>query len=188
MDRHVAITHLIGRLNPDDLLLTTTGMISREAFYTDDRPATFYMIGSMGLLSALGLGLALLLPNRRIVVVDGDGSYLMTLGNIPLIGYEAPKNLWHIVLDNGSYQSTGAQPTISTRVDLGSIAQASGYRTVVTANGPESLDRALDEVLTTEGPSLLHVRINISQVDDIPRVSHTPTELRDRFQKEVLAS
>ena len=188
MDRHVAVRHLLEHLRPDDLLLTTTGMISREAFYTDDRPATFYMIGSMGLASSFGLGLAMVHPARRIIVVDGDGSFLMSLGTAPLVAYEAPRNLHHVVLDNASYQSTGAQPSISTRIDLAPIAEAAGYRSVVSADDLESLDRALDELLGSPGPTLLHVRVNISEVEGIPRVSHTPEEIRDRFLKEAMAS
>ena len=188
MDRDVALQHLLEHTEPADLLLTTTGMISREAFYTDDRPATFYMIGSMGLLSSFGLGLALVHPERRVIVVDGDGSFLMSLGNAPLVAYEAPPNLHHVVLDNASYQSTGAQPSISSRIDLAPIAEAAGYRSVVAAEEPESLDRALDELFGSHGPTLLHVRVNISEVEDIPRVSHTPEEIRDRFLREAMAS
>ena len=187
MDRHTAIQHILMCLEPADLLLTTTGMISREAFITEDRPGNFYMIGSMGLLSAFGLGLALLHPDRRVVVVDGDGSALMTLGNFPMVADESPENLHHIILDNGCYQSTGSQPSISPRIDLGRIVEASGYHRVVQVDGPDSLIEALDTCMSGRGPTCIHARVDISHVEGIPRVSHTPEKIRDRFRDRILA-
>lgn len=181
MDRHVAIQHILEHLSPEDLLLTTTGMISREAFHLGDRPANFYMLGSMGLLSSFGLGLAIMHPQRRVIVVDGDGSFLMTLGNVPLIAYEAPVNLHHFILDNGSYQSTGAQPSIASRVGLAPFAEAAGYRLVASVSDPGSLTEAVRTTLASTGPTCLHVKVDISQVPDIPRVTLTPEEIRDRF-------
>ena len=72
IDRYKAIQAVLGRVNPKDLVLSTTGMISREVFVTNDRPGNFYMIGSMGLASAMGLGLAIQAPNKRVFVLEGD--------------------------------------------------------------------------------------------------------------------
>ena len=136
--RDEAINAIASQLDEDDLVITTTGMISREAFSVLDRPGNFYMLGSMGLASALGLGLALLVPRRRVFVLEGDGSALMSLGALPLIGAERPPNLVHVVLDNEAYESTGAQPSITTRVDLAAIGRSSGYRGAI---GCEDQDR-----------------------------------------------
>ncbi len=101
--RYEAIEKILEHVQADDLILSTTGMISREVFMTDDRPGNFYMIGSMGLLSSFGLGLALLTPGQRAFVLEGDGSALMSLGTLPLIAAERPGNLVHIILDNEAY-------------------------------------------------------------------------------------
>ena len=131
MTRHEALEHILAPLSDRDLALFTTGMISREAFNIRDRAENFYMIGSMGLLNALGLGLALQSPAWRIWVIEGDGSALMSLGTLPLIATMRVPNLIHVVLDNEVYESTGGQPTISSEVDLAALAEAAGYARVL---------------------------------------------------------
>ena len=183
--RFAAIQTILGRVDANDLVLSTTGMISREVFVTDDRPANFYMIGSMGLLSSFGLGLALQTPNKRVYVLEGDGSALMSLGTLPLIATERPKNLIHIILDNEAYESTGSQPSISSKVDLAEIGKSCGYPHVVRVEDIEGLEGALQDNEASPGPHLILVKVGIAPVKDIPRVSHTPTEIRDRFKAGV---
>lgn len=185
IDRCKAIAKILEQVGIDDLVLSTTGMISREVFITDDRPRNFYMIGSMGLLSAFALGLALLRPERRIFILEGDGSALMSLGTLPLIAAQKPANLVHLVLDNEVYESTGGQPSISSEVDLAKVAKSSGYPHVARVDDIQGLEAALAECGATSGPHLLLVESGIAPVQGIPRVSHTPTEIRDRFKKVV---
>ena len=127
IDRIIAIETILNRVKAGDSVLSTTGMISREVFVTDDRPGNFYMIGSMGLLSSFGLGLAIMSPQQRVLVLEGDGSSLMSLGNMPIIATERPGNLIHVILDNEAYESTGSQPSISSKVDLAQIGKSCGY-------------------------------------------------------------
>ncbi len=188
MKRHEAIEALVPYLGPDDLVLSTTGMISRELFAAGDRSGNFYMIGSMGLLTSFGLGVALQHPERRVVVLEGDGSFLMSMGSVALIAHEKPANFHHVVLDNGAYQSTGGQPTVSVAVDLAPIMQAAGYRRVAGAASVTELAAAFGENLATPGPTGLHVRVDISEVEGIPRVSHSPETIRDRFRGAVEAA
>lgn len=176
------IFHKVGL---DDLVLTTTGMISRECFANHDRMGNFYMIGSMGLVSSLGLGIALLNPDRRVFVIDGDGSALMNLGVIPLIAVEAPSNLIHLVLDNEAYESTGGQPSITTTINLSKIARGAGYQSSSIVRGIGTLEKSLANALNRKGPSLITAKVTISADHDVPRVSHTPLEIRDRFASSV---
>jgi thiamine pyrophosphate-dependent acetolactate synthase large subunit-like protein len=190
IDRVIAIQAILRRVAASDLVLSTTGMISREVFVTDDRPANFYMLGSMGLLSSFGLGLALQYPDKRIYVLEGDGSALMSLGALPLIATERPDNLIHIILDNEAYESTGSQPSISSKVDLAEIGKSCGYGHVVRVDDIESLEGALLDIDTTLGPTnlgprLMLVKVGIAPVKDIPRITHAPTEIRDRFKSTV---
>ncbi len=185
IDRYIAIQAILRVVQANDLVLSTTGMISREVFVTDDRPANFYMIGSMGLLASFGLGLALQSPGQRVYVLEGDGSALMSLGTMPLIATEQPQNLVHIILDNESYESTGAQPSISSKVDLAEIGKSCGYAHVVRVEDVETLEGALQDNESAPGPHLILAKVGIAPVKDIPRVSHTPTEIRDRFKAKV---
>ena len=186
MDRITAIKHITKHLKATDVLLSTTGMISREVFFVADRACNFYMIGSMGLLSSFGLGLAMLKPHNQIIVLDGDGSVLMSLGTVPLISYEKPSNYHHIVIDNQAYQSTGGQPTIAESIDIAAMVRASGYKSVYTSNHTSALDNNLEKLLSTPGPNCLHIQVDISEVPNIPRVSHSPTAIRDRFYTSFL--
>jgi thiamine pyrophosphate-dependent acetolactate synthase large subunit-like protein len=183
--RHRAIAHIAAVIGHDDLVVSTTGMISRELFATGDRPTNFYMLGSMGLLASFGLGLAVLLPERRVFVVEGDGSALMSLGTFPLIAAEAPDNLVHIVLDNEAYESTGAQPSITTRVDLAAIAVAAGYRTVSRPADTTALEQALGDAHRKRGPHFALVKVGIAPVPGLPRVSRPVTEIRDGFRSAI---
>ena len=185
IDRYRAIQIVLDYVSGDDLVLSTTGMISREVFATRDRPGNFYMLGSMGLLSSFGLGLALLVPRKRVFLLEGDGSALMSLGTLPLIAAERPGNLGHIILDNEAYESTGVQPSISSQVDLADIARSSGYARVVKVDGAVGLDQALMDCNPGGGPFLILVKVGIAPIEGIPRVSHSPPDIRDRFRDTI---
>jgi phosphonopyruvate decarboxylase len=185
--RYQAIERLAAQLAPEDLVVSTTGMISRELFAAADRPGNCYLVGSMGLASALGLGLALLRPDRRVFVLDGDGSALMSLGNLPHIAAEAPANLFHVVLDNESYESTGAQPTVSASIDFVALTTAAGYRDAERIDAIDALDAAIAGCTSGAGPRLLHIKVAIAP-SDVPRVSHTPEEIRDRFRGSLMSA
>ena len=187
IDRYEAIARVLDHVGERDLVISTTGMISREVFATDDRQGNFYMIGSMGLASSLALGLALLQPQRPVYVLEGDGSALMSLGALPLIGAEVPRNLVHVIMDNEVYESTGSQPSISSKVSLASIGEASGYGSVARSEDVHTLNDALLACGRGPGPHLIVVKVGIAPVDGIPRVSHSPVEIRDRFRDRVVA-
>ena len=183
--RHQAIETIFDDVVDSDLVLCATGMISREVFEVQDRPSNFYMIGSMGLLSSFGLGLALMSPGQRVIVLDGDGSVLMGLGTLPLIATEAPPNLLHIVLDNEAYQSTGGQPCISANVSIADIGKASGYASSIAVNTLGGIRSALAGSRTVDGPHLIVAKVANTPVEHIGRVTHSPTEIRDRFNSQV---
>jgi thiamine pyrophosphate-dependent acetolactate synthase large subunit-like protein len=170
----------------DAVVVHANGYISRRSFTVEDRPGNFYMIGSMGLASSIGLGVALSRPDRQVVIYDGDGNLLMNLGAAAMIAYTKPKNLVHVVFDNGAYASTGNQPTLSREVPLEEIAAAAGYRKSVRARTPGELSGAFGECLGMDGPTFILAEL---QVETGPftagRVTHTPEEIRDRFSAAV---
>ena len=182
MNRTEAVEAIISSLAEDDIALFTTGMISRQAFSTRDREGSFYMLGSMGLLSAFALGIALNKPSRKVVAVEGDGSALMSLGNFALIGSEKPKNLFHIVIDNESYESTGGQPTITGIIDLDQVASASSYSLVRRIDSLHDLVNYLPEFVNSSGPAFLLVKVRASNKEDPHRVALSPEAIMKRMR------
>ena len=118
-------------------------------------------------------------------MLDGDGSALMKLGTMGTIGAYAPENLIHVVMDNGTYESTGGQPTISPRIDLAKIADSCGYQHVARVEDGENLAGALAECATAPSPHFILAKVGVASLDEIPRVSHSPTGIRDRFKSAV---
>jgi thiamine pyrophosphate-dependent acetolactate synthase large subunit-like protein len=169
----------------DALVVAANGMISREACYHADRNENFYMIGSMGLASSIGLGVATARPDRRVVVLDGDGNVLMGLGTLAMIGEQLPRNLTHVVFDNESYGSTGGQRSISDRISLERIAAAAGYAHAERVDTLEGLDEAVRAMLSQDGPSFLLAKVAPGALPGVPRVPYPPEEITERFMAAV---
>ena len=170
-------------------VIHANGYICRESFSLGDRPENFYMIGSMGLASAIGLGLALARGrdgHRRsdatpsTVVFDGDGNLMMNLGILPLVGALQPR-LVHVVFDNEVYGSTGNQRSISGAIRLDRLAEAAGYRTVAAVTADSDITEAVRQALGREGPHFVLAKVT-TQEAEAPRIPYTPHELRDRFR------
>ncbi|MBZ5557898.1 MAG: hypothetical protein LAO77_11545 [Acidobacteriia bacterium] len=157
-------------------------MIGRELYTHADAPSRFYMIGSMGLASSIGLGLALVQPSRTVVVFDGDGNVLMNMGALGSVAAAAPPNFYHVVFDNAAHGSTGDQRTISDRVPLDAVARAAGYRSVVRVRDEQALTDALRSFLHTPAPAMLVVDVERGNQPGIGRVEPSPSELTARFR------
>ena len=164
---------------PGDLLVATTGYTGRELYALDDRDNQLYMVGSMGCASSLGLGLALARPDRRVIVLDGDGAALMRLGAMATLGAVRVPNLVHLVLDNGVHESTGGQGTVSPVIDFCAIAQACGYRSVRRVAAPEALATALRAAVS--GPGFIHVPMLPGIAERLPRPDRLPEQVARRF-------
>jgi len=162
------------------------GYIGRAGCAARDREESFYMIGSMGLAASIGLGVALARPERRVLVLDGDGNVLMNLGTLATIAATAPSNLSHLCFDNGAHASTGAQPTISDRVPLDALARAAGYRWVGRVETPVALAAEAPAFLAREGPAFLLVRIALGPPGPPgPRIPHTPEAMTGRLRRAL---
>lgn len=182
MNLETALRVILPQLS-NELVVHANGYISRLSYALADRAASFYMIGSMGLASSIGLGLALVRPERRVIVFDGDGNVLMNLGSLAMTAAVRPRNFLHICFDNAAYASTGGQRTISDRVRLEEMARAAGYRDAARVETPEALDQMFSVWLREEGPRFLLARIG-PDVDEhsLPRVDHQPAEIAARFR------
>ncbi len=166
------------------VIIATTGYTGRELYACDDRANQLYMVGSMGCAVSLGLGIALAQPQRRVLVLDGDGAALMRLGAQSTVGFEAPPNLVHVLLDNGIHESTGGQATVSRSVDFCAIAAASGYRAVHSLADPAAVATAIENAFAgRSGPVFLHVPTLAGVPDNLPRPSVTPAEVGQRLRE-----
>jgi phosphonopyruvate decarboxylase len=168
----------------DEPVIHANGYICRESFSLGDRPQNFYMIGSMGLAAAIGLGLADGRPGRPTVVFDGDGNLLMSLGVLAMIGRGGAPNLVHCVFDNEVYGSTGDQPSLSREVRLDGLARAAGYRTVAAVTSADAIHATLQAALRSAGPHFVLIKTT-TETTDVPRIPHAPTVIRDRFRASL---
>lgn len=184
--RTAALEIVRGAHRPEEVFVATTGYTGRELYALGDDPWNIYMVGSMGSASAFGLGLALHAPTRCVTVIEGDGALLMRMGNLATLGAYAPATLVHLVLDNEAHDSTGGQSTVSRGVAFAAIAQAAGYRRVVSSDDPAVLAGAL-AASRNEGPTLIHFRIRPGAPDKLPRPRTTPAEVFRRLQSWITA-
>ena len=167
----------------DGLVICNLGFPSRELYAIKDSPSHFYMLGSMGMASSIGLGLALA-QKRKVYAIDGDGSILMNLGSLTTIAHHAPQNYSLTIIDNRSYGSTGNQPTSTgQKTDLEKIARAAGITQVKTVESLEDLQKHLD---LHRNELLVVIAKTDNSNADVPQVPLLPHFIKKRFMGEVI--
>lgn len=188
MEREEAIKAVAGAMDVKDIVVSTTGKISRELF--EHRTATgeghsrdFLTVGSMGHASQIALGIALNRPERNVYCFDGDGAAIMHMGGMGIVASMLPGNFYHIVFNNGAHDSVGGQPTIGFGIDLPKIAAGCGYKTVMSVATRSELDAILPTLTTLPAPLLLEIKVKKGSRDDLGRPTTTPVE-----NKEALMS
>ena len=181
MSRTEALQAVRAARRPDEVLIASTGYTGRELYALGDDPSNLYMVGSMGSAGAFGLGVALRAPGRPVTVIEGDGALLMRMGNLATLGAYAPAGFLHVVLDNEAHDSTGGQATVSRTVAFAAVAQACGFRHVISTDDPTELAAAL-AAPRGDGPTFIHCRIRVGAADKMPRPKVTPPEVFRRLQ------
>ncbi len=166
----------------NELVVCNIGFPSRELYHVKDSTTHFYMLGSMGLASSIGLGLAMS-NNRKVIVFDGDGSVLMNLGSLVTIYNQNPNNLILVVLDNECYGSTGSQCTYASTVDLGNVAEAVGFKNMFFYNKKDK-DFDFKEVLNSKGPVFVHIKVKPGNAD-VPVIPIEAIEIKNKFMDEI---
>lgn len=189
LEREEAISHVMDVFPSDKaVFLSTTGKISRELYELrvsrGEDNCDFYNVGSMGHISQIGLGVAMN-TDKTVVCLDGDGSVLMHMGSLPIIGSLKVKNLIHIVLNNASHDSVGGQPTIANEFSICDIAKASNYRSAEVASSSEDIKKILKNLSDQEGPHLLEVKVNKGARKDLGRPKSSPVDNKTRFMNKV---
>lgn len=190
LSREEALTRLVRALDGDSMIVSTTGKLSRELFELREtlcqgHENDFLTVGSMGHSSSIALGIALEKPDRKIFCFDGDGAFFMHMGAITNIGALAPKNLVHVVFNNGAHESVGGQPTLGFRVDICAIARACGYKEAVTISTSEEFDVLPGCINSLEGPVLIELRVRIGSRDNLGRPTTTPIENKNAFMSNL---
>ncbi len=169
----------------DQLVVCNIGIPSQELHAIDDQPTNFYMLGTMGLASSIGFGLALA-QDKLVISIDGDGSVLTNLGTLPTIGNNMPSNYILMIIDNGSYGSTGDQPTYAgMRTDLAAMARAAGCQNVVEVQDVDT-GKALQDVIDSGKGTVMVVKCESGNAK-MPVITMDPVVIKDRFMKAVQA-
>lgn len=181
MTRGEAVSLALSLLTDDDIVVAADGAIAREAYRAHDRLRTFYMLGSMGQVASIAIGLAVS-RLERVVALDGDGNLLMGFGGLALVGGVKPPNLYHLVLDNGCYATTGGQPALSRKVDLAAAALGAGYVWSRRSFSAEHGRQAMEAWLAAPGPAMLDFAVTAEDPDAAPRIPMTPVQMADRFR------
>lgn len=189
LSREEAITCVLDKLSSDDIIVSTTGKASREVYeYREYRNQghknDFLTVGSMGHASQIALGIALH-TNRTVFCLDGDGSVIMHMGSLAIIGENAPRNFKHIVLNNGAHDSVGGQPTVGFDISIPTIAKACGYQSVFTVSSKEELEAKLTKFLSMNGPVLLEINVDTGAREDLGRPESTPVENKHELMKTL---
>ncbi len=190
MTREAAIERIVAVLGKDDIVVSTTGKISRELYEVRRRAKVtagrdFLTVGSMGHASQIALGIASQKPDKVVWCIDGDGATIMHMGALATVGWVKPHNFKHVVLNNLAHESVGGQPSAACVVDLSHIARASGYTFASVAASQEQVEGALAQLAAAPGPAFLEIVVNLESRTDLARPAETPAENKKSFMKYV---
>ena len=193
LSREKAAGIILSEASSDDIFVSTTGKLSREVFELREAASAghekdFLTVGSMGHAGMIALQIATDKPNRTIWCLDGDGAFLMHLGALPVIANRGPKNLIHVVINNGAHETVGGMPVCSCSLNITGIAAAAGYPLVLKADSEETLREALRQARSADGPVLIEVLCACGARDDLGRPTTTPVQNRDAFMHALTSN
>ena len=185
MNREEIIRHIVS-VTGEDPIVSTTGKASRELFEIREvnhqsHKYDFLTVGSMGHSSSIALGVSLSKPDIKTWCIDGDGAVLMHMGAMAVIGANSPQNFVHIVINNGAHETVGGMPTVANKINLPKIAEACGYKNVVSVNSFERLDEVLQLAKASEELTFIEVMCSIGAREDLGRPTTTAIENKNRF-------
>lgn len=169
----------------DHLVICNIGLPSQELHLIDDRATNFYMLGTMGLASSIGLGLALA-QDKKVISIDGDGSVLTNFGTLPTIANNVADNFILLIIDNGSYGSTGDQPTYAgKKTSLATVASACGCENVVECSAEDTV-QAVKDAIASDKMTIIVSKCESGNIT-VPVITMDPVTIRDRFMGAVKA-
>ncbi|MBO7585389.1 MAG: phosphonopyruvate decarboxylase, partial [Bacteroidales bacterium] len=186
MSREEAVRTVAAAAGETDVIVSTTGMISRELFEYraaegQSHRQDFLTVGSMGHASQIALGIALEKPERRVWCFDGDGAAIMHMGSLAIVASKAPANFIHIVFNNGAHDSVGGQPTVGLKIDLPAVARAVGYKSASSVADRSGLEAVLAEAAKQQGPAFIEIKVRKGNRKDLGRPTTTPAQNKAAF-------
>ena len=186
LSREDALKIVVNHLDEHDIVVSTTGKLSRELFEYREilgqgHAKDFLTVGSMGHASSIALGIALEKKGRNVFCFDGDGAFIMHMGAISSVGDLSPVNYKHIIFNNGVHESVGGQPTVAFKLDIPVIAKACGYKHVFVAKTEMEVLKDLTEMKGLEGPVLLEICVKIDSRENLGRPTTSPIENKNDF-------
>ena len=189
MLREDIIKHIVA-VSKEDAIISTTGKTSRELFEIREankqgHSHDFLTVGSMGHSSSIALAIALQKPEKKIWIVDGDGAVLMHMGSMAVLAANNPKNVVHIVINNGAHETVGGQPTVMANMDLVKVAEGCGYPNAFSICSFEKLDKALNEVKNKNELSFIEVKCAMGARDNLGRPTTTAKQNKEAFMTEL---
>ncbi|WP_298519790.1 phosphonopyruvate decarboxylase [uncultured Methanobrevibacter sp.] len=187
MVREEIIEHIVN-VTGEDPIISTTGKASRELFEiransNQSHKYDFLTVGSMGHTSSIALGVAINKPDKKVWCIDGDGSVLMHMGSMAVVGSNNPKNLVHIVINNGAHETVGGMPTVATNMDLIKIADACGYSYAVSVDNFKDLDIELEKAKSLNELCFIEIMCSIGAREDLGRPTTTALENKENFME-----
>lgn len=188
VSREDAVKLVIDNIHSSDIIISTTGKMSREIYeYRDqmgaDHNKDFLSIGSMGHASQIALGVSLAKSQKQVFCMDGDGAAIMHMGGLAIIGSQKAKNFKHIIFNNGAHDSVGGQPTAGTTVSFPDIAQGCGYKLTLQAKNHDEIVEKIVQLRLAQGPALLEIKIKKGARSDLGRPKTSPKQNRDDFME-----
>ena len=167
----------------DKLVVCNIGLPSQEMHLIDDQPTNFYMLGTMGLSSSIGLGVALA-QDKTVISIDGDGSVLTNFGTLPTIANNVTNNYVLLIIDNGSYGSTGDQPTYAgQKTSLTAVARACGCESVIECKA-EDTGKVLQAAIDSKKMTIIVAKCESGNIK-VPVITKDPVVIRERFMQAV---
>ena len=184
MNRFDLTRRLVAKLHREEAVIGGIGNNNFDLWASGGRPQNLYMLGSMGLACPIALGVALAQPQRRVIAIEGDGSILMQLGSLGTIAMLGPGNLIVVIMDNGSYQITGGQPTLTAcGTDVVAVARGAGLALSAWATDEKEFEQRIDRALAEDGPWLIAARIGAEP--PVAETERDPAQIRDRFMRAL---
>ncbi|MDR5586966.1 MULTISPECIES: phosphonopyruvate decarboxylase [Clostridium] len=190
MTREEALEVILSHINEKSIIVSTTGMLSRELFELREKrkekhDRDFLTVGSMGHASQIALGIALNKKNLNVYCLDGDGALLMHLGGITTIGHENVENFKHIVMNNGAHDSVGGQETVALDIDILALAKGARYSEAYSCSKKEDLIICLEKLKNSKGPTLLEIKVKKGARKNLGRPTQIPIENKEGFMKNL---
>ena len=185
--RNEALEKILNLFDEKTLYISTTGKLSRELYeirkISNQTPNDLYVVGGMGHASSIAYGINQNLNENQVVCLDGDGSLLMHMGSLGIIGQSNMKNFIHVIFNNSSHESVGGQPNIYSQIDSNGLAKSLGYKNVLIVKNIEEFDHI--DTKNFAGPTFIEVKVQNSSDRNLLRPDKTPEENKKNFMEKV---